>query len=105
MTTSKKVKVMDVNQGVEEFRKTSGAALLDVRTRREYEKGCIAGSKNIPLQQAADVLSEIPDKDTPIFVYCLSGGRSRAMAVFLQESGYEKVVDLGGIGGYKGELI
>jgi len=31
----------DVNQGVKEFQKTSGAVLLDVRTPAEYRSGHI----------------------------------------------------------------
>lgn len=98
-------KAKDINQGIEEFKNTEGAVLLDVRTPSEYAGGRIKGSRNLPVQQAARVFEEIPEKDTPIFIYCLSGGRSRLMTSFLKREGYEKVTDLGGINGYKGELV
>jgi phage shock protein E len=39
----------DINQGVEEWRNTKGAVLLDVRTQNEYAGCHIDGSVNIPL--------------------------------------------------------
>ena len=41
----------NINQGVEEYKATPGAVLLDVRTISEYREGHIPGSKNVPLQQ------------------------------------------------------
>ena len=35
-----------MDEGVAEYRQTSGAVLLDVRTREEYEDGHIDGSRN-----------------------------------------------------------
>ena len=42
-------KMPDIGQGVEEFRATPGAVLLDVRSRQEFQEGHIPGSQNIPL--------------------------------------------------------
>lgn len=42
-------KMPDIGQGVEEFRATPGAVLLDVRSRQEFQKGHIPGSRNVPL--------------------------------------------------------
>ncbi len=98
------IKTMEINQGVEAFRKTPGAVLYDVRREEEYATGRIPGSRNIPVQMAAKMLDEVPDKKTPLFIYCLSGGRSHRAAAFLIRSGYEDVTDLGGINDYKGEL-
>ena len=41
----------DINDGVDEFRNTPNAVLLDVRTKEEYKDGHIEGSINIPLQK------------------------------------------------------
>ncbi len=98
------INTMNIAQGLEAFAKTPGAVLLDVRTSEEFKNGRLAGSKNIPLQQAAKVFEEIPEKSTPIFIYCLSGGRSRIMASFLKREGYEEITDMGGINGYSGAL-
>jgi len=66
----------DINQGVEDWKATNGAVLLDVRTKEEYDNYHIDGSINIPMHELADIADKIPDKNTPIFVYCLSGARS-----------------------------
>ena len=104
MSRRNNINTMNIAQGLEAFKKTPGAVLLDVRTPEEFKSGRLAGSKNIPLQQAAKVFKEIPEKDTPIFIYCLSGGRSRIMASFLKREGYEEIIDIGGINAYGGGL-
>ena len=45
------LKQANINQGIEEYKKTAGAVLLDVRTPQEYQEGHIPESKNVPLQQ------------------------------------------------------
>lgn len=72
-----------------------GATLLDVRTPAEYAGGHIEGAVNVPVDQVAARLSEIP-RDRPVVVYCLSGGRSAHAASTLREAGYT-VHDLGSI--------
>ena len=44
------LKTPDIHKGVEEYKNTPGALLLDVRTGAEYAEGHIPGSVNIPLQ-------------------------------------------------------
>ncbi len=97
-------KVPDINQGVEEFKTTSGAVLLDVRTPGEYQEGHIPGSKNIPLQTLDEIEEIVENKATPIFVYCLSGGRSRQATAILQQMGYSDVKNIGGISAYHGKV-
>ncbi len=74
------LKPADINAGVEEFRATPGARLVDVRTPGEYAGGHIPGAVNVPLQQISAIASEVPDKSTPLFVYCMSGARSQQAA-------------------------
>ena len=94
----------DVNQGVKEFQKTSGAVLLDVRTPEEYRAGHIPGSKNISLQTIDTVGSVAENKDIPLFVYCQSGARSRQAVGMLKQMGYTNVNNIGGIAAYAGKV-
>ena len=94
----------DINQGVKEYNATDGAVLLDVRTPDEYRQGHIPGSKNVPLQSIDKVTGMINNKDTPIFVHCLSGARSRQAAAVLQQMGYSNVKNIGGISAYTGKV-
>ena len=94
----------DINQGLAEFAQTPGAVLLDVRSRSEFSGGHIPGSRNLPLKDLESVEKVAPDKGTPVFVYCQSGGRSSQARRELQSMGYTDVKDLGGIHFYTGEL-
>jgi len=94
----------DVNRGVKEFQRTSGAVLLDVRTPEEYRNGHIPGSKNIPLQTIDRVGSVAENKDTALYVYCQSGARSRQAARALKQMGYTNVNNIGGIAAYAGKV-
>lgn len=73
--------------------------LIDVRTPSEFASGYIDGAINIPVDQIANRLSEIPS-DIPIVVYCQSGNRSATAARTLVENGYEQVYDMGGVIGW-----
>ena len=94
----------DVNRGVMEFQRTSGAVLLDVRTPAEYRSGHIPGSKNIPLQTIDSVSTVAENKDTSLYVYCQSGARSRQAAGMLKQMGYTNVNNIGGIAAYAGKV-
>ena len=97
-------KTPDISQGVREFQSTPGAVLLDVRTPEEYRGGHIPGSKNVPLIAIGDIASVIGGKDTPLFVYCYSGARSRQAASTLRRMGYNNVKNIGGIAAWKGKV-
>ena len=84
----------DLGQGLERFAATPNALLLDVRTQEEYADGHIPESRNLP-----------PARETPLFVYCLSGVRSRQAAGLLRRMGYTDVTDLGGICNYRGKVV
>ncbi len=94
----------DINKGVEAYRNTGGAVLLDVRTPQEYREGHIPGSKNVPLQQLDKISSVADNKDAALFVYCYSGGRSRQAVSVLQHMGYTNVRNIGGIAAYQGKM-
>ena len=93
----------DINQGVEEYRAVPRAILLDVRTPEEYGGGHVPGSRNLPLQQIEKITSIAEKKETPLFVYCQSGARSRQAVSLLQRMGYENVNNIGGMSAYRGK--
>ncbi len=97
-------KTPDINQGVKEYKETSGAILLDVRMPEEYREGHIPKSKNVPLQRIEKVTSVVKSKSSPVFVYCHSGARSRQAVGALQRMGYKNVKNIGGIAVYTGKV-
>lgn len=91
----------DINARVEEYRRTPGAVLLDVRETDEFQSGHIPGAVNLPLSQIEQAMLE---KNELILVYCLRGTKSKQAVRRLEGMGYTKVKSIGGITGYKGEL-
>lgn len=76
----------------------SGAILIDVRSKEEYEKGYLKDAINISNIDIIDKIEKnFPDKESIIIVYCQSGGRSADAAEKLVKNGYKKVYNLGGI--------
>lgn len=69
--------------------------VLDVRTPQEFAAGHVPGAVNIPYDQVASHLGEIP-KDEQIVLYCHSGRRAGLAAEELAASGYGKLVHLEG---------
>ena len=98
------LKQPDINQGIKDYESSSSAVLLDVRTPQEYRQGRIPGSRNLPLQDIDTAELAVKDKDTPRFVYCYSGARSRQAVNRLQKMGYTNVTNIGGISAYSGKV-
>ena len=90
----------NINDAVEECRRTPGVILLDVREADEFRSGHIPGAINAPLSGIEMVT--LP-KNRPLYVYCLRGTRSRRAVGILKRRGYD-AKSIGGIASYKGEL-
>lgn len=86
-----------------------GIVLLDVRTPAEHEARRIPGSVLLPVEPVnlvgSGIQAVVPDRNTPIFVYCRSGRRSVDAAEILVKAGYANVYDLGGINSWPYETI
>lgn len=74
-----------------------GVQLIDVRTPDEYGNQHLDNAKNINVNdsnfeaQAAQL-----DKNKPVYVYCLSGGRSAKAADKLASMGFKEVYNMAG---------
>lgn len=82
----------------------SGAELIlvDVRTEKEFQTGYIEGAINLPLESILSSLDQLPNKDAPIVIYCVSGHRGAVVTMALRMLGYTNVVNLaGGINAWK----
>ena len=98
------MKNQDINEGVIVYGATTGAILLDVRTPQEYQEGHISESKNVALQALEGLKQVVTKMDTPVFVFCYSGGRSRQATKLLAQMGYTNIKDIGGIPAYTGKV-
>lgn len=72
--------------------------LLDVRTPGEYKTGHIGNALLADWNDAAEFNRRVAfiNKQKPVYVYCLAGGRSAAAAKKLRESGFTEVYELTG---------
>jgi len=52
-----------------------------------------------------DEITELPDKEQMIMVYCRSGNRSRQASEKLAALGYTNVYEFGGINSWTGETV
>ncbi|MBM6831516.1 rhodanese-like domain-containing protein [Faecalicoccus acidiformans] len=95
---------IDIDAGVEVYKMTKYGVLIDVRTKEEYDHGHIPNSINLPLSELDQILKEVPDKNTPLFVYCQSGSRSARAVKSMKKAGYSDVTNIGGILYYHGPI-
>jgi thioredoxin len=99
--------VLEPKQFKQEIAKADNPIILDVRTPEEVQGGKIAKAMNVNWNDPTfkDQVMGL-DKSKPVFVYCLSGGRSASAAKFLTESGFNKVYELkGGILNWRSEKL
>ena len=95
------------NLTADEFEKAvakDSVQILDVRTPGEYAGGHIKNTLLANWNDAAEFERRISyvDKNKPVYVYCLAGGRSAAAAQKMRAMGFENVFELqGGINAWK----
>lgn len=73
------------------------AQIVDVRTPKEFENGHLDRAINMDWNgNDFDRHVLLLDKSKPVFVYCLSGGRSASAATKLRGSGFTQVFEMPG---------
>ena len=104
-------KPVDINAKLAEARSIHGALIIDVREPREYEYGHIPGALNLPVNFLGTIRTTLkgwlPEKhtlQTPLYLYCVSGARSKRAKGILKAMGFELVENMGGIGRYTGQF-
>jgi thioredoxin 1 len=81
----------------QKIKNTKDAVVLDVRTPGEYAKGHLADALNADWN-GSEFKNQIKplNKNEPVFVYCLSGGRSASAAASMRADGFTQVFELDG---------
>ena len=72
--------------------------ILDVRTPKEFFSGHIKNALQADWNDKAEFERRLAfvDKNKPVYVYCLAGGRSAAAADKMRKAGYTNVYELSG---------
>lgn len=98
-TEKTEIKQVTCDEKNEMIKNDEHVLFIDVRTKEEYEEKHLDKAINIPYDEIVDTLSTYGtiDYETPIIVYCKSGGRSNMAAEALKEAGYKNIYDLGAI--------
>lgn len=65
--------------------------IVDVRTRAEFQRGHLPGSKNIPLQELGGSMDEFKAMSSPVILCCASGARSGRATSRLNQAGIKAV--------------
>jgi len=80
------------------------ATIIDVRTPDEFSKGHLSNANNYDWNGNEFEKQIAPlDKSKPVFVYCLSGGRSSSAANKMRSDGFTQVYEMdGGIMKWRG---
>jgi len=85
------------------LRQRGSVALIDVREASEWDQGYVPGATHVSksyLEQQIE--AAVPDRDTPVVLYCAGGVRSLFAAQTLAEMGYSDVASMaGGIQAWK----
>ena len=84
-----------------EFKKATlnkSVQLLDVRTPNEYKMGTVKGTKNLNVFDPAGFQTEGAklNKETPVYLFCQSGNRSKSASKLLVKMGFTQIYDLRG---------
>jgi rhodanese-related sulfurtransferase len=84
-----------------------GAAVVDIRTPKQFSEGHVIGAHNIPTTELDGRISELEKyKQQPVIVYCDSGNTSQKAAALLVKHGFKAVHTLkGGIRGWQSEHL
>jgi len=81
--------------------------LLDVRTKDEYSKAHLSNSMLADWLDKEEFKrrTEFLDKSAPVYVYCMSGGRSKAAADALRKNGYNVYELKGGLAAWNASSL
>jgi adenylyltransferase/sulfurtransferase len=95
----REVTVQDVNARIQK----NGVAVVDVREKEEWDEGHLPGATFIPRGHLESRIEKtVPEKTSPVILYCAGGSRSAYAAKTLQDLGYKDVVSMaGGYGEWK----
>lgn len=88
---------LSATQFADKMKEHPTAPVIDVRTPEEFSKGHLANALNYNWNDNSfETNIALLDKAKPVFVYCLSGGRSAAAANKMRADGFKEVYEMDG---------
>lgn len=89
---TKTIHFAEVEQAV-----ANGAKFYDVRPAEAYKRGHFVAAEFLSLEDLAQGKFPKLDKETPLYLHCTRGMRSAQAAQLLEEAGFTRVYNLGGL--------
>jgi thioredoxin len=88
---------LTVNEFSEKIKTVPNSVIIDVRTPEEFSEGHLQNAVNYDWN-GSDFEQQVStlDKQQPVFVYCLSGGRSGSAANKMRKMGFTQVIEMQG---------
>lgn len=92
-----RIKQIDIDKYKQMVSKGEEHILVDVREESEWNAGHVMGAMHLSKGVIErDIETKVPDKATPLVLYCGGGFRSALSAEALQKMGYSNVISLDG---------
>ena len=91
----KNIKVYEARDIIKDLKKSDKLVILDVRTPKEYENGCLFGAFNFNVEDN-NFKKEIQllDRSKMYLVYCKSGIRSKDAVSVMNELGFKNILHM-----------
>jgi rhodanese-related sulfurtransferase len=90
-----RIEIISAQQAADAQADGSGALIIDVRERREFESLRAPGAVLLPLAEFVARHADLP-RDRPLLLMCRSGSRSLRATMFLMQQGFGNVANVDG---------
>lgn len=92
-----RIREVTVEETKEWMKANNSVHLIDVREDNEWQAAHAAGAEHLGKGIIErDIEERVPEKDTPVILYCGGGFRSALAADVLQQMGYTNVYSMAG---------
>ena len=86
-------KRLTVNEAINAAHTSENAIIIDCRAKEDYQKGHVAGTKNIPLDKITEdrILRRFPDKEKSFYIIGSYSYRSEKAVKAFKKLGYKNL--------------
>lgn len=94
---SSESKKLSALEATEKIKANPEIQIVDVRTKGEFKGGHVTNASNVEISSAEfKSMAAALDKNKPVLVYCLSGGRSSKAAEYFKAEGFKEIYEMPG---------
>lgn len=91
----KVTKSMPAKEFIDSIQKVDEIQLVDIRTQEEFSRGALPNAINVDISDSGyKEKMQTLDKSKPVYIYCLSGERTKEAAKIFADEGFEYIVTM-----------